>query len=142
MTFRLLTSGDYLQYLSLINEFRQTTFTEETFVKTLHDIQKSSVIWVYEEDNVLLATGTIIYEHKFIFDTCIYAHIEDVCVRKTHRRKGLGKLLVTHLMKQARHCYKITLDCADDNIKFYEACGLERRGNQMCQLISNLSFTS
>jgi GNAT superfamily N-acetyltransferase len=140
MAFRRLTNSDYLKYHDLINEFRQTTFTEEMFVKKLESIQASSVIWVYEENDVLLATGTIIYEHKFIFDTCIYAHIEDVCVRKTHRRKGLGKLLMRHLMNQARHCYKVTLDCADENVQFYKTCGLEPRGNQMCQLISNLSL--
>ncbi len=101
-------------------------------------MEKSSVIWVYEEGEQLLATGTIIYETKFIYNTCIYAHIEDICVRASHRRQGLGKKLVAHLIDQARHCYKITLDCADENIKFYESCGLERRGNQMCQLLKNL----
>lgn len=138
MSFRKLTSNDYLKYLNLINEFRPTQFTEEQFVTTFDTIQKSSAIWVYEDNGVLLATGTIIYEHKFIGNVCIYAHIEDVCVRATHRRQGLGKQLIQHLISQARHCYKITLDCADENMKFYESCGLERRGNQMCQLIQNL----
>jgi glucosamine-phosphate N-acetyltransferase len=136
--FRRLCSSDYLEYLRLINEFRQTHFTEEEFIKTLTLIEKSSTIWVLEEDNHLLATGTIIYEHKFIFDICIYAHIEDVCVTKELRRQGLGKKLIEHLLEQTTHCYKVTLDCADENVAFYLACGLEKRGNQMCQLISNL----
>jgi len=138
MPFRILKSDDYERYLSLINEFRPTTFTNDQFIETLKTIEKSSVIWVYEEGEQLLATGTIIYETKFIFNTCIYAHIEDVCVRASHRRQGLGKKLVSHLIDQARYCHKITLDCADENIKFYESCGLERRGNQMCQLLKNL----
>jgi glucosamine-phosphate N-acetyltransferase len=138
MPFRPLKSNDYELYLSLINEFRPTTFTDDQFKETLQTMEKSSVIWVYEEGEQLLATGTIIYETKFIYNTCIYAHIEDICVRASHRRQGLGKKLVAHLIDQARHCYKITLDCADENIKFYESCGLERRGNQMCQLLKNL----
>lgn len=138
MVFRCLTIHDYSEFLSLIQEFRSTNFTEEEFQSTLKQIQSSSDIWVYEENGKLLATGTIIYEHKFIFNRCIYAHIEDVCVRTSHRRQGLGKQLMLHLIKQAQHCYKITLDCAKENIPFYQACGLEWRGNQMCQLLSNL----
>jgi glucosamine-phosphate N-acetyltransferase len=138
MSFRKLTSLDYKQYYDLINEFRPTQFSEERFIETLTKISAYSDIWVYEKDGELLATGTIIYEHKFLSDICIYAHIEDICVKAFHRRQGLGKLLIKHLIEQARHCYKITLVCADNNILFYEACGLERRGNQMCQLLSNL----
>jgi len=138
MTFRKLTENDYVAYLELINEFRPTKFNEEEFKKTLKQIQSMSEIWVYEEDGQLLATGTIIYEYKFIHNLCVYAHIEDVCVRKSHRRKRIGKEIISHLINQARHCYKITLDCADENMPFYEACGLEKRGNQMCQLLTNL----
>ena len=82
-----------------------------------------------------------IFEYKFIQDVCIYAHIEDVCVSKKHRRVGLGKQLVNHLLQQVKckNCYKVTLDCSDENVPFYLACGLEKRGNQMSQLVSNLS---
>ena len=138
MSFRPLTIDDYDAYIGLINDFRPTTFSEEEFLETLRQIQYSSVIWVYEEDGILLATGTIIYEYKFIMNTCVYAHIEDVCVKATHRRQGLGKRLIQHLLSEAKDCYKVTLDCSDENVPFYESCGLERRGNQMCQLISNL----
>jgi len=138
MTFRTLIDADYLDYLELINEFRSTTFTESQFVETLANIQKNGNIWIYEEEGKLLATGTIIYEYKFIFNICVYGHIEDICVRSSHRRKGLGLKLLKHLINQSRHCYKLTLDCADSNITFYEACGFEKRGNQMCQLLQNL----
>ena len=138
MAFRLLTLDDYEAYHELFNEFRPTHFTEEQFGIVLTEIERSGAVWVYEEDGVLLATGTIIYEYKFIMDTCIYAHIEDVCVSALRRRQGLGKRLIQHLIREAADCYKITLDCSDENVPFYEACGLERRGNQMCQLLENL----
>lgn len=135
MIIRRLTESDYEAFYNLIQEFRPTQFTKETFHKVLNAIECSSTIWVIEIDGTLVATATIIYEHKFIFNTCIYAHIEDVCVRESHRRQGLGKTLMQHLIKQASHCYKVTLDCADTNVAFYEACGFERRGNQMSTLI-------
>ena len=138
MSFRKLQLNDYSKYLDMINEFRPTTFSEDLFKETLNKINTSSEIWIYEKDNMFLATGTIIYEYKYLFNVCKYAHIEDVCIRTSYRRKGLGKLLMKHLINQARDCYKITLVCADENKAFYESCGLENRGNQMCQLLKNL----
>jgi len=137
MIIRNLTEDDYTAFYDLIQEFRPTQFSKERFLEVLNAIERSSKIWVVEENGLLLATATIIYEHKFIFNTCIYAHIEDVCVRARHRRRGIGKMLVQHLVKQASHCYKVTLDCADSNVAFYEACGFERRGNQMSTLIQH-----
>lgn len=133
--FRVISLDDYEKYKVLINEFRPTSFTYDQFVNTLSKIQRSGNIWVYEENGELLATATVIYEHKFIMNTCIYAHVEDVCVKSSHRRNGIGKRLIKHIIDISRHCYKITLDCADSNVAFYESCGLEKRGNQMCQLL-------
>uniref|UniRef100_A0A6C0KWX8 N-acetyltransferase domain-containing protein n=1 Tax=viral metagenome TaxID=1070528 RepID=A0A6C0KWX8_9ZZZZ len=137
MSFRQLTPNDYNEYLKLINEFRPTEFSEDQFKITLVAVNKSSEIWVYEDNGELISTGTIIFEHKFIFNTCIYAHIEDICVKSSYRRKGLGKLLIKHLIERCKGCYKITLDCSNLNIQFYEACGFNLRGNQMCILLKN-----
>jgi glucosamine-phosphate N-acetyltransferase len=139
MIFRKLHNGDYEKFIYLIRDFRETAFSEAEFIHTLHNIQKNADIWVIEIDGCLIATATIIYEHKFIFNTCILAHIEDVCVKKEYRRKGFGQLIVKHLITEAssHKCYKVTLDCADDNVPFYESCGFEKRGNQLSQLIKN-----
>ncbi len=140
MEFRQLTPNDYAQFLPLIQEFRHTVFTEDEFKETLTQINARGQIWVAVQDNNLIATATVLYEPKFIFNRAIYAHIEDVCVKTAYRRQHIGQRLMTHVIQEAKRnqCYKITLDCADTNIAFYESCGLERRGNQMCQLIDNL----
>jgi len=52
----------------MINEFRPTTFSEDLFKETLNKINTSSEIWIYEKDNMFLATGTIIYEYKYLFN--------------------------------------------------------------------------
>jgi glucosamine-phosphate N-acetyltransferase len=96
----------------------------------------STQIWVYEENNTLLATGTLVFEHKFIHNICVYAHIEDICVSSSHRKQGLGKRLIRHLINQSQHCYKINLHCADDLVHFYESCGFEHKGNQMSLLLN------
>ena len=131
--FRKLTVDDYDSFLALINDFRETTFTKEEFAENLNTILQSSEIYVVESNNKLIATGTIIYETKFIFNICKLAHIEDVCVKMEHRDQGLGKYMLSKLVSIAKEkkCYKVTLDCADTNVAFYEKCNFEKRGNQM-----------
>jgi glucosamine-phosphate N-acetyltransferase len=140
MIVRKLAFKDYESYHVLINDFRPTVFTKEQFQKSLEYIQQTGDIWVLEEDGILFATGTIFYEKKLIFDTCIYAHIEDVCVTQEQRGKGYGKQIVRHLLEESKRngCHKVTLDCNDANVGFYISCGLTKRGNQMCELIQYL----
>lgn len=49
------------------------------------------------------------------------------------RGLGIGKKLISRLIEVGREagCYKITLECSDDNVEFYTKCGLTRKGNQM-----------
>jgi len=133
---RLLNVNDYQKYLPLINEFRSTQFTKEQFVETLDLINRSSEIWIIEKDDDLIATGTIIYESKFIFNISKVAHIEDICVQSKYRGQGFGKLMVKHLVELSKNnkCYKVVLECSEDNSHFYEKCGFEKRGLQMSQL--------
>jgi len=145
MKIRKLEFTDYEQYHILINNFRNTKFTKEEFINILNEINLSkSDIWVIEINNELIATATILYENKFIYNICKFAHVEDVCVKKEYRGKGYGKIIMKKLIEESvkNGCYKITLNCADENIKFYESCGLTRRGNQMSELISNISAKS
>jgi glucosamine-phosphate N-acetyltransferase len=140
ITIRQLEMTDYEKYKIMINEFRETDFTYEEFSNTLNYISTHSEIWVIENNSDIIATGTIIYEQKFIFNNCKFAHIEDICVKQSYRKLGFGKLIINHLLIQAKlhKCYKVTLVCNEYNIQFYEKCGLEKRGFQLSQLISNL----
>jgi glucosamine-phosphate N-acetyltransferase len=137
LTIRKLTSSDYEPFLHLIQDFRDTTFTENQFKDILSAIQCTSDILVLELSGSLIATGTVFYEQKFIFNCAKLAHIEDVCVKKEYRRMGYGKQIVDSLIQSAKQkgCYKITLDCATANVDFYTASGFEVRGHQMSQLL-------
>lgn len=134
---RNLTKNDYLMYLSLINDFRPSKFDELKFINTLHTIEKTGEIYVIEQNNELIATGTILYEWKFIYNISKVGHIEDICVKSEYRNKGYGKIIVNHLVEMAKRneCYKVTLDCSESNSSFYEKCDFEKRGCQMSKLL-------
>ena len=136
MNIRQLTEKDYISYKTLINDFRETEFTEKQFIDMIQYIKPFTEIWVIENDGELIATGTIFFERKFIYNLCILCHIEDVCVKKEFRSHGFGKQIICHLISRSKEkdAYKITLDCNEMNVGFYKKCGLEQRGVQMSQL--------
>jgi glucosamine-phosphate N-acetyltransferase len=136
MSIRQLTAADYTSYKILINDFRETYFTEEQFIQFVNQLHPFNEIWVIEKDGELIATGTIIFEQKLIHNMGILSHIEDICVIKGLRSHGFGKQIVEHLILRSRErgAYKITLDCNEVNEQFYIKCGLEKRGVQMSQL--------
>ena len=142
MSIRRLVEGDYSTYYKLINDFRETEFTQAEFQEKLSDMDRRGIeIYVIEEPSgELIATATLIVEPKFIFNMATYAHVEDVCVAAGRRGEGLGKKIMKELFEicKQRKYYKISLSCGDHNVGFYTACGLEKRGNQMCQLVSLL----
>lgn len=133
MNIRKLNENDYEQYKKLINDFRETNFTFKQFIEILNVIKSNSDIWVIEKDNLLIATGTIIYEYKFIRNICKLAHIEDVCILKDYRGNGYGKILIDFLINEAKtnKCYKITLYCDDKIEQFYKNSNFEKNGIQM-----------
>ena len=124
--------SDYDRYINLINQFRPTTFTIDQFNQLIKNNEHIN-IWVIELNNQLIATGTILYEPKFIHNMSKVAHIEDICVDNDFRSKGYGKILIGHLIEQAKYngCYKVILDCDTKLEKFYKSCGLSTNGLQM-----------
>ena len=60
-------------------------------------------------------------------------HIEDVVIDKNYRKLGLGKYLIDYLTNFAKleNCYKISLECRKNNIKFYESCNYSNTGFAM-----------
>lgn len=132
-TIRKINYLDHENFLNLLNDFRNTSFTNEEFVSVLDNISHCSDIWVIELDDILVSTATILYENKFIHNISKVAHIEDVCTKKEYRGKGLGKILINHLINEAikNSCYKVSLVCAQDVKNFYSSCGFEDKGIHM-----------
>lgn len=59
--------------------------------------------------------------------------IEDVVVSEQARGKGVGKMLIEHIVKASTQfgCYKTILNCPEKNIPFYEKLGFKPKEVQM-----------
>lgn len=93
---------------------------------------RHTLVGVNAEGKVI-ATGAVLFEQKLIRSAGICAHIEDIVVDESARGNSLGKKIIAELVRISRErgCYKVILDCADDNIAFYEKCGFKAKERQM-----------
>ena len=89
-------------------------------------LKGSSKTYIFiNDDNQIIGSATIFIEHKFLHCGSTIGRIEDVVVDANLRVKAVGKSLVKKCIEFAndKDCYKIILDCSDDNVPFYEKCG-------------------
>ncbi|CAH2329014.1 glucosamine 6-phosphate N-acetyltransferase [Pelobates cultripes] len=103
--------------------------TTEQFIKKFEHMKQSGDYYavVVEDLNLgqIVATATLIMEHKFIHGCAKRGRIEEVVVSDECRGKQLGKLLlsVLTLLSKKLGCYKVTLECKPKNVAFYEKFG-------------------
>jgi glucosamine-phosphate N-acetyltransferase len=111
---------------SLINHIDYQNYIQEQKEKNNH-------IFVMEENNIIIGSASCFIETKLIHNFGKVAHIEDVIISNKQKGKGLGKQMIEYCIRFAEkyNCYKIILDCDDDNVIFYNKCGFKRKGNMM-----------
>ena len=81
-------------------------------------------------DGMIIGTVTVLIEDKIIHNGSYVGHIEDVVVDQNYRTMGIGKLLLNYALKIAEEagCYKVILDCDENNTGFYEKSGFKQKG--------------
>ncbi|KAL7862490.1 hypothetical protein SRHO_G00139310 [Serrasalmus rhombeus] len=103
--------------------------TKEQFRASFEHMKRTGdyYVIVVEDANLgqIVATATLIIEHKFIHSCAKRGRIEEVVVSDVCRGKQLGKLLVSALtlLSKKLQCYKITLECSQKNVEFYKKFG-------------------
>lgn len=99
---------------------------EQAFNGYLAD--SNSRIYVVEYEAKIIACGTLLLEHKFLYGFSSVAHLEDIVVHEDHQGRSIGGLLVDHLIAEAKRlgCYKVILDCSKDLVTFYERFGFSK----------------
>lgn len=101
---------------------------------------KDTYFVVVIEDTVLnkiIGASTLVVEKKFIHDCGKVGRVEDVVVSNEYRGRQLGKLAVAMMQPLAKKfgCYKVTLNCTDDMVKYYSGLGYkmeDSNANFMC----------
>ena len=86
--------------------------------------------FVLKEDEKLLGFASIHVINKINRVSCL---IEDVVIDSNYRGKGLGKILINHLIKFSKtlDSDKIILNSKESNTKFYEKLGFKKNETQM-----------
>jgi ribosomal protein S18 acetylase RimI-like enzyme len=83
---------------------------------------------------VIISNGDIIGMGRIVGDNAIYFHIQDVVIHPDFQRSGVGKLLMTELMKyidsHAGANANVGLMCSKGREKFYERFGFIVRPNE------------
>jgi glucosamine-phosphate N-acetyltransferase len=133
---RLLRVTDYDHgFLETLSALRPTEMSREHFAEVFHSLGDHCRVWVAEVDGVVAATTTLLIERKFIHAGGTVAHVEDVAVNRAFQGRGLGKVLMEHVIVEARAagCYKVILDCGEHVQAFYKRLGF--RANEICMRI-------
>ena len=127
------------QYIQLLSSLTKTEkLSNDFFLKKVEEISNmGEIIVCYFLDNRhkinIIGSGTIIYEPKIIHGGKYVGHIEDIIVSEQNRNKGIARSILTELKKLAyrKDCYKVILDCSEENRSFYEKNDFIYKGFQM-----------
>ena len=135
MILRSICVDDYNKgYFDLLGQLTKCVKPEFTdWYDFVTHLNPKHIVIVIEENEKIIATGTLLVEKKIIHDMGLVGHIEDIVIDTNYRGFGLGKQMVKYLMDLSKDkgCYKTILNCTQKNTMFYVACGLEEKGVQM-----------
>jgi len=115
--------------------------TKQQWEERWKELKSSSGYFIVVIEDVALekvvGAATLLVEKKFIHECGQVGRVEDVVVSDEYRGRQLGKLLVSScsLLAKRLDCYKVTLNCADKMVKFYNSLGYsceQGNANYMC----------
>ncbi|XP_013414586.1 probable glucosamine 6-phosphate N-acetyltransferase isoform X1 [Lingula anatina] len=146
LILRPLSSGDFdrgflqlLTQLTSVGEVSRAMFEDQ--FNNMKACKNTYYVTVIEdkETNAVIGAASLVCEEKFIHATGKRGRVEDVVVSSDYRGKQLGKVLVAALTFLGKHvgCYKMSLECSDDMVPFYQQLGYIREQNYMQQRFKN-----
>mmetsp|Transcript_7000 Transcript_7000/g.18819 ORF Transcript_7000/g.18819 Transcript_7000/m.18819 type:complete len:152 (+) Transcript_7000:59-514(+) len=144
LVLRRLDAADYHKgFLQLLGQLSVVgDVSEEQFQSRFSELSGNpdyyTVVIEDQGASKIVATASLIVERKFLRSCGKCGHIEDVVVADSYRGKKLGQRVLAALTDTAKEagCYKIILDCSEDNAPFYEKCGLSRKEIQMVKYLA------
>lgn len=90
---------------------------------------------VATENDGVVGYGAVVFETKIRGGKI--GHVEDIVSHPNRRNKGIGKMVVNALYEIAREnkCYKVVLQCQQNNVFFYEKCSFNVGGSAMQRFV-------
>jgi len=147
MSIRKLEKNDFYKgYLELLydlspNDSNNEKLTYKKFKKYVKKIKKyNQYNYVMETGDktsrYIMGIGSLHILHKFSHNFGKVGQIEDIVIHKDYRKNGYGKLLVHYLIAVAKEkeCYKVILNCKEENKGFYERLGFSNKNNYQMSL--------
>jgi glucosamine-phosphate N-acetyltransferase len=131
---RHIEKTDYKKFIKLLNlNINKDVF--DLFISNLNC--NRHIIVIYEEDNEILGTGSLLIEAKLTYNISYMGHIENIFVNENNRNKGIGKIIVNYLIGCAKDkgCYRIDLACDDKLKTYYKELGFNKQLVCMSMLI-------
>ncbi|XP_076400943.1 glucosamine 6-phosphate N-acetyltransferase isoform X1 [Peromyscus maniculatus bairdii] len=131
LVLRPLCTGDLNKgFFKLLGQLTEIGIVSpEQFMNSFEHKKKTGDYYVIVVEDVTLgqivATATLIIEHKFIHSCAKRGRIEEFVISDEGRGKQLGELLLSTLtlLSKKLNCYKITLECLPQNVGFYKKFG-------------------
>ena len=116
-------------FLKALETLSPVNADETRLMEAFLDRQKQGVkTFVAVEDDEVLGTASLLIEQKFTHVAGRVGHIEDVAVRPSQQRQGIGSALVLHCVDEAikQNCYKVVLETALETVPFYIQAGFRQ----------------
>ena len=130
-----LSNEFYNNFFSLLNEFRETTFSKEYLLEFINSLPNNHDILLLFDDktNNIIGTITVLLEKKLINNGKLVCHIEDFIISTSYKNKGYGKkiLEIIKVFAREKNCYKIILNCSNDLKNFYKKSSFENKNIEM-----------
>lgn len=117
-----VTKSEYEQRFTLMKQFNQVG--DHYVIVVIEDIETKKVV----------GASTLRLELKFIHQCATKGMLEDVAVLNSYRGKQIGEIVVKIIVELAHEsykCYKLSLDCKDELIKFYKKNGFNYNCNTL-----------
>mmetsp|Transcript_27472 Transcript_27472/g.33534 ORF Transcript_27472/g.33534 Transcript_27472/m.33534 type:complete len:197 (-) Transcript_27472:108-698(-) len=125
------------EYINLLSQLTVVgNISKDMFINIYNKIKSYKKIFVIEDtiNKLIIGSGSVIIEHKFIRNGSCVAHIEDIVTHKKYRKQGLGRIIVNKCVQYAKElkCYKVILDCKQENMAFYtKVAGFKEKERHM-----------
>ena len=135
--FRPLEINDFKKWFcDILSELTSCETNEQKFKEIfnkmckINAIEQQYFIVVWEDINNwnIAVAWSVIIEQKFIHNWNSVWHIEDIVVSSKYRGLWLWEYLIAILKDIAiKQCYKVILDCNENNLWFYEKCWFSKK---------------